>query len=128
MNGARRQGADDAGCDRGDMCRVECCTRCLAQGVNAAHIIDGRQQHSLLMEMLTDEGEDLYTRHLVFQCPELECFRQQWSHLCQGPRTTQAFMWQDDKIGIARFINACLRKTREGRSSHQPGVAGRDVI
>jgi acetylglutamate kinase len=38
------------------VCRVECCTRCLAQGVNAAHIIDGRQQHSLLMEMLTDEG------------------------------------------------------------------------
>ena len=40
-----------AGC-----CRVECCTRCLAQGVTATHIIDGRQQHSLLMEMLTDEG------------------------------------------------------------------------
>lgn len=37
-------------------CRVECCTRCLAQGVTATHIIDGRQQHSLLMEMLTDEG------------------------------------------------------------------------
>ena len=43
--------------DKGSgVCRVECCTRCLAQGVNAAHIIDGRQQHSLLMEMLTDEG------------------------------------------------------------------------
>ncbi|CAL5225581.1 g8426 [Coccomyxa viridis] len=36
--------------------KVECCTRCLAQGVTATHIIDGRQQHSLLMEMLTDEG------------------------------------------------------------------------
>jgi acetylglutamate kinase len=30
--------------------------RCLAQGVRAAHIIDGRQRHSLLMELLTDEG------------------------------------------------------------------------
>ena len=39
-----------------------------------------------------------------------------------------AFMWQDDKIGIARFINACLRKTRESQTSDQPGVAGRDVI
>ncbi len=39
--------------------RVECCTRCLAQGVTATHIIDGRQQHSLLMEMLTDEGEPI---------------------------------------------------------------------
>ena len=46
-----------AGC-----CRVECCTRCLAQGVTATHIIDGRQQHSLLMEMLTDEG--------VLMCPD----------------------------------------------------------
>ena len=37
-------------------CRVECCVRCLAQGVSAAHIIDGRQQHSVLMELLTNEG------------------------------------------------------------------------
>lgn len=36
--------------------KVDCCIRCLAQGVNATHIIDGRQQHSLLMEVLTDEG------------------------------------------------------------------------
>lgn len=36
--------------------KVECCIRCLAQGVSAAHIIDGRQQHSVLMELLTDQG------------------------------------------------------------------------
>ena len=36
--------------------KVECCVRCLAQGVAAAHIIDGRAKHSLLMELLTDEG------------------------------------------------------------------------
>lgn len=36
--------------------QVECCIRCLAQGVKATHIIDGRQPHSLLMELLTDEG------------------------------------------------------------------------
>ena len=36
--------------------RVECCVRCLAQGVRATHIIDGRQEHSLLLELLTDEG------------------------------------------------------------------------
>ena len=38
------------------VCRVECCIRCLAQGVHATHIIDGRQPHSLLMELLTDQG------------------------------------------------------------------------
>ena len=36
--------------------KVECCIRCLSQGVTATHIIDGRQKHSLLMELLTDEG------------------------------------------------------------------------
>ena len=36
--------------------KVDCCIRCLSQGVTATHIIDGRQPHSLLMELLTDEG------------------------------------------------------------------------
>lgn len=36
--------------------KVECCTRTIAQGVSAAHIIDGRQQHSLLLELLTGAG------------------------------------------------------------------------
>lgn len=36
--------------------KVDCCIRCLSQGVSATHIIDGRQPHSLLMELLTDEG------------------------------------------------------------------------
>lgn len=42
--------------DRFGCAQVECCIRCLAQGVHATHIIDGRQPHSLLMELLTDEG------------------------------------------------------------------------
>ncbi|BAZ45384.1 acetylglutamate kinase [Chondrocystis sp. NIES-4102] len=36
--------------------KVECCVRSLAQGVRAAHILDGRLPHSLLLEILTDEG------------------------------------------------------------------------
>ena len=36
--------------------KVDCCIRCLSKGVSATHIIDGRQPHSLLMELLTDEG------------------------------------------------------------------------
>ena len=38
----------------------------------------------------------------------------------------QAFMWQDDLIGVAKFVNACLRKMNpsfEGPTSDQPGVA-----
>ncbi len=36
--------------------KVSCCVRSLAQGVQAAHIIDGRIPHSLLLEIFTDEG------------------------------------------------------------------------
>jgi acetylglutamate kinase len=36
--------------------KVQCCVRSLAQGVRAAHIIDGRVPHSLLLEIFTDSG------------------------------------------------------------------------
>ena len=36
--------------------KVNCCVRSLAQGVQAAHIIDGRIPHALLLEIFTDEG------------------------------------------------------------------------
>jgi acetylglutamate kinase len=36
--------------------KVKCCIRSLAQGVRAAHIIDGRVPHSILLEIFSDEG------------------------------------------------------------------------
>jgi acetylglutamate kinase len=36
--------------------KLNCCIRSLAQGVKAAHIIDGRVAHSLLLEIFTDNG------------------------------------------------------------------------
>jgi acetylglutamate kinase len=36
--------------------KVTCCVRSLAQGVRAAHIIDGRIPHALLLEIFTNEG------------------------------------------------------------------------
>ncbi|GCE64328.1 acetylglutamate kinase [cyanobiont of Ornithocercus magnificus] len=36
--------------------KTECCIRALAQGVTAAHIIDGRIPHALLLEVFTDDG------------------------------------------------------------------------
>jgi len=36
--------------------KVNCCVRSLAQGVKAAHIIDGRILHALLLEIFTDDG------------------------------------------------------------------------
>ena len=37
--------------------KTECCIRTLAQGVKAAHIIDGRVEHSLLLEIFTNSGK-----------------------------------------------------------------------
>ncbi|KAL8477286.1 hypothetical protein ACS0TY_029539 [Phlomoides rotata] len=36
--------------------KVNCCVRSLSQGVRTTSIIDGRLKHSLLLEILTDEG------------------------------------------------------------------------
>jgi acetylglutamate kinase len=36
--------------------KIDCCEAAIKGGVNRAHIIDGRIQHSLLIEMLSDEG------------------------------------------------------------------------
>ena len=36
--------------------KTECCIRALAQGVAAAHIVDGRVAHALLLEVFTDAG------------------------------------------------------------------------
>jgi acetylglutamate kinase len=42
--------------DGGMTPKTECCIRALAQGVGAAHIVDGRVPHSLLLEVFTDSG------------------------------------------------------------------------
>tara|TARA_Y100000589_G_scaffold79289_1_gene72984 strand:- start:1700 stop:2551 length:852 start_codon:yes stop_codon:yes gene_type:complete len=36
--------------------KIECCIRALAQGVKAGHIIDGRIEHSILLEIFTNSG------------------------------------------------------------------------
>ena len=47
----------DSGVISGGMIpKVECCARALARGVRDVTIMDGRVPHSILMELLTDEG------------------------------------------------------------------------
>ena len=36
--------------------KVECCTEAIRRGVKKVFVIDGRVPHSLLIEILTDEG------------------------------------------------------------------------
>ena len=37
--------------------KAECCIRAIAQGVKATHIIDGRIEHALILEIFTDAGK-----------------------------------------------------------------------
>ena len=109
---------------KGSCCHM-CCHRCLHMGSWARPEVPRLDRVCQLCGAGTLGDE----RHLVFECPDLLCFREQWSHLFEGPQTMQAFMWQEDLIGIVRFINACLHKMNPmGLTSDQPGVAGRDVI
>jgi len=51
-----RQLIEDGVVGGGMIPKVNCCVRSLAQGVKAAHIIDGRLPHALLLEIFTDAG------------------------------------------------------------------------
>jgi acetylglutamate kinase len=51
-----RKLVDDGVVGGGMIPKVNCCVRSLAQGVRAAHIIDGRLPHALLLEIFTDDG------------------------------------------------------------------------
>ncbi|MBT5054217.1 MAG: acetylglutamate kinase, partial [Gammaproteobacteria bacterium] len=36
--------------------KIQCALEAVANGVNSAHIIDGRVAHAVLLEVLTNEG------------------------------------------------------------------------
>jgi acetylglutamate kinase len=36
--------------------KVKCCLKALRTGVDKTHIIDGRLNHAILLEIFTDEG------------------------------------------------------------------------
>jgi acetylglutamate kinase len=46
----------DGGIQGGMIPKIECCGEAVRRGVKRAHIIDGRVAHSILIEMLSDEG------------------------------------------------------------------------
>ena len=62
-------------------------------------------------------------KHFVFECPELQYFRSSWpisfrAHKQCKHSSMQAFMWQDNKIGVANFINACCKRWTHVRVNH----------
>jgi acetylglutamate kinase len=54
--GATEVRAALGGLDGGMRPKLEACVKAIDDGVSAAHILDGRVPHSLLLELFTDEG------------------------------------------------------------------------
>src|SRR5262245_60775355 len=51
-----KKGIKDSVIKGGMIPKVECCIKALASGVKSTHIIDGRLNHAVLLEIFTDEG------------------------------------------------------------------------
>ena len=48
-------------------------------------------------------------RHMVFECPALQSVRDKYAALfVDGASTMQQFMWQQDVIGVAHFVQDCF--------------------
>ena len=58
---------------------------------------------------------------------------QKWASLFSGPDTVQEFIWQEDLVSVAKFIDVCLDKvyayapaagpSHDGQASDQHDVA-----
>ena len=48
-------------------------------------------------------------RHMVFECPALQGVRDKYAALfVDGASAMQQFMWQQDVIGVAHFVQDCF--------------------
>lgn len=57
MNGSQAHELIDKGVIQGGMFpKVKCCMKVLREGVQKAHIVDGRLKHAILLEIFTDRG------------------------------------------------------------------------
>ena len=51
-------------------------------------------------------------QHMLIECSALQDLRDRRRHLFEGVQieVMVSFMWQDDMIGVARFIDECLER------------------
>ncbi len=49
-------------------------------------------------------------KHMVFECPAVAALRVQYAHLFGAViQDMQQFMWQDDRVGVVRFVLQALQ-------------------
>ena len=65
-------------------------------------------------------------KHLVFECPALQAVRDKYARLFHAVTTMRLFVWQDDLVGVAKFLDECLEivytagPLQGGQASNQP--------
>ena len=66
-----------------------------------------RQDKTCMMYQQSVCGDE---KHLVFECPALQDLCDRNMNLFQAPHGDAMilFMWQDDLVDVARFIDECL--------------------
>ena len=96
---------------------------CLETQLHGLASLDCREFANVCQHRTIGDG-----KHLVFECPALQDLRNKRPHLFEGAQADAMvlFMWQDDMIGVVRFIDDCL----ERNSTHliSPEMAGKDVM
>ena len=58
--------------------------------------------------------------HMIFECPEMQVVREQYSHLFSGSANMADFFAQDDQIAVMKFVLACLDARQDNDMSDEP--------
>ena len=54
-------------------------------------------------------------KHMIFECPAVAALRVQYAHLFAASiQDMRQFMWQDDRVGVVRFVLQALQLMRGG--------------
>ncbi len=55
-------------------------------------------------------------KHMIFECPAVAALRVQYAHLFAASiQDVRQFMWQDDRVGVVRFVLQALQLMRGDR-------------
>ena len=81
-------------------------------GAHSLPVVQGRRTvapRAQRLCLLCDQCAVGDERHMVFECPALQGVRDKYAALfVDGASTMQQFMWQQDVIGVAHFVQNCF--------------------
>ena len=90
-------------------CAPPCTLKIHSRSGAGLMLVQVRWQAGQLRLLLCDQRAVGDERHMVFECPALLSVRDKYAALfVDGASTMQQFMWQQDVIGVAHFVQDCF--------------------